>query len=173
MRIRRAALSDLDAVDAIYDHIHDTEEQGRQTIGWVRGVYPTRRTAEDALTRGDLFVLEENERILGCGIINAVQVDVYRGAPWRWSAEDAEVCVLHTLVISPDAAGKGYGKAFVTFYEDYAREHGRPELRIDTNARNTAARRLYRRLGYEEIAVVPTVFNGIPRVDLVLLEKHL
>ena len=27
------------------------------------------------------------------------------------------VCVLHTLVISPDAAGRGYGRAFVEFYE--------------------------------------------------------
>ena len=59
------------------------------------------------------------------------------------------------------------------FYEDYARGHGCPELRMDTNARNLAARRLYAGLGYREIAIVPTVFNGIPGVDLVLLEKHL
>jgi ribosomal protein S18 acetylase RimI-like enzyme len=44
---------------------------------------------------------------------------------------------------------------------------------MDTNARNAAARSLYRKLGYREIAVVPTVFNGIPDVMLVLLEKHL
>ena len=36
-----------------------------------------------------------------------------------------------------------------------------------------AARRLYARLGYREIGIVPTVFNGIPGVDLVLLEKNL
>ena len=84
-----------------------------------------------------------------------------------------QVCVLHTLVISPDAAGKGYGTAFIRFYEQYAAEHGWPELRIDTNAGNQAARKMYRRLGYQEISVVPTDFNGIPGIDLVLLEKHL
>ena len=44
---------------------------------------------------------------------------------------------------------------------------------MDTNARNLTARQLYAKLGYREIAIVPTVFNGIPGVDLVLLEKHL
>ena len=44
---------------------------------------------------------------------------------------------------------------------------------IDTNVRNTAARALYRKLGYKEIAIVPTTFNGIPGFNLVLLEKNL
>ena len=47
------------------------------------------------------------------------------------------------------------------------------ELRIDTNARNVAARAMYKKLGYKEIGIVPTVFNGIPDVQLVLLEKYL
>ena len=81
--------------------------------------------------------------------------------------------MLHTLVISPKAAGKGYGSAFVKFYERWAAEHHLPELRMDTNAKNAVARAMYRKLGYEEIAIVPTVFNGIPDVDLVLLEKNL
>jgi ribosomal protein S18 acetylase RimI-like enzyme len=44
---------------------------------------------------------------------------------------------------------------------------------MDTNVRNERARTMYRKLGYKEIAIVPTVFNGIPNVQLVLLEKHL
>ena len=31
----------------------------------------------------------------------------------------------------------------------------------------------YKKLGYKEIGIVPTEFNGIPDVQLVLLEKHL
>lgn len=39
--------------------------------------------------------------------------------------------------------------------------------------RNAVARGLYKKLGYKEIGIVPTEFNGIPDVQLVLLEKHL
>ena len=170
--IRLATATDVPVVAKLYDEIHTAEEAGEQTIGWIRGVYPTAATAEAALARGDLFVLE-TDKILGAAIINRIQVDAYEGAAWAYDAPADKVCVLHTLVISPRAGKMGCGRAFVQFYEDYAREHGCAELRMDTNARNTRARAMYAKLGYREIGIVPTVFNGIPGVDLVLLEKHL
>ena len=170
MHIRKATAADLDAIEQIYEDIHTAEEEGAATIGWIRGIYPTRKTAEAAVLRDDMFVLEDGE-IIGTGIINRTQVDVYYGAPWRFDTD--KVCVLHTLVISPKVSGRGYGRAFVEFYERWALDHNLPELRIDTNARNSAARAMYKKMGYEEIGIVPTVFNGIPGVDLVLLEKNL
>ena len=171
--IRKATSADIDSVERIYDEVLQAEEEGKISVGWIRGIYPTRATAEVSLGRGDLFVLEDNGAVLGAGIINNIQVDVYAGAPWEFAAEDERVCVLHTLVISTQASGVGLGREFVRFYEEYAAHHGCDELRIDTNARNHTARQFYRKLGYREIAVVPTTFNGIPGVDLVLLEKSL
>ena len=51
MDIRKAAKTDLDGVARIYDALHDAEEAGTITVGWIRGVYPTRATAEAALLR--------------------------------------------------------------------------------------------------------------------------
>ena len=171
--IRKAEIKDLDAVDRLYREIHDAEEAGLITIGWIREIYPTRATAEASLARDDLFVLEEDGRIFGSGIINQLQVDAYEGAPWKHQVPEDRVCVLHTLVISPAAHGKGYGRAFIRFYEEYALQHGCTELRIDTNERNLAARAMYSKHGYQEIGIVRTVFNGIPGVNLVLLEKKI
>lgn len=173
MLIRKAAIEDIDEIEALYDEIHTAEESGALTIGWIRGIYPTRATAEQALQRDDLFVLEEDGTLCGTGIINQVQVDVYKQGHWAYDMPDSQVCVLHTLVISPSHSGCGYGRAFLAFYEQYARQHNCIELRIDTNAKNVAARAMYQRHGYTEIGVVPTTFNGIAGVDLVLLEKHL
>lgn len=50
---------------------------------------------------------------------------------------------------------------------------GCPYLRMDTNARNKTARKLYAGLGYWEAGIMPCVFNGIPGVQLVCLEKKL
>ena len=66
-----------------------------------------------------------------------------------------------------------YGTAFVAYYESYAKNNGCPVLRMDTNEKNAAARRLYARLGYREAGIVPCVFNGIKGVGLVCLEKKL
>ncbi|SFG78705.1 GNAT family N-acetyltransferase [Oribacterium sp. WCC10] len=173
VRIRKANKSDLDAVVNIYDEIHKTEEEGIISVGWIRGIYPVKETAEEALKREDLFIIEKDGIVLGSGIINKIQVDVYKKTKWEHEAEDDKVCVLHTLTISPMAGKQGLGKEFIKFYENYALENGCSELRIDTNERNMAARKMYSKLGYKEVAIVPTVFNGIPDVNLVLLEKYL
>ncbi|MBP3414619.1 MAG: GNAT family N-acetyltransferase [Clostridia bacterium] len=173
MLIRKAAADDIEAVAEIYSNIHTAEENGLVTIGWIRDVYPTAETAKQALLRGDLFVMEDNGIIVGTAIINKTQVDSYKNARWNHPAPDDKVMVLHTLVISPKASRKGYGKNFVAFYEQYACQNGCPYLRMDTNAKNTRARNMYQKLGYEEIGIVPCSFNGIDGVNLVLLEKLL
>ena len=173
MTIRKATEHDLESVAQIYEELHLAEERGHIRVGWVRGIYPVKTTAIQALHRDDLFVLEQGEGIAGAGIINQLQMDAYHTASWEHQVPDDQVYVLHTLVISPRASKIGLGTEFVRFYERYALEHHCNELRIDTNAVNLAAREMYRKLGYREIAIVPTVFNGIPDVNLVLLEKWL
>ena len=174
MIVRKATLKDLPGIVRIYDEIHDREEAGEVTIGWLRGVYPTEQTAADSIGRGDMFVQEdETGAIVGTGIINQAQVDVYADGNWEHPAADDEVMVLHTLIVSVRPEHRGSGNSFLEFYENYAREHGSMFLRLDTNAKNTNARDFYRKHGYHEIGIVPTVFNGIPGVDLVLLEKKL
>lgn len=117
--------------------------------------------------------MEEEGKIVATAIINQKQVPCYEQAHWKHKAEDNEVMVLHTLTVDPASAKKGYGKAFVDFYEEYALANGCHFLRMDTNEKNTRARHMYARLGYEEVGIVPTVFNGIKGVNLVCLEKKI
>ena len=171
--IRPAFFSDLTAVGAIYDRIHDAEESGLLTTGWLRGVYPTLATARAAISAGELFVLEDRGTIVAAARLNRQQVDVYSQVHWRFPAAEDEVMVLHTLTVDPLRAGHGYGRQFLEFYEVYALKNRCPVLRIDTNAKNAAARAVYAKHGYIESGVVPTVFNGIPGVMLVCMEKRL
>ena len=97
----------------------------------------------------------------------------YARVPWRFPAPEDEVLVLHTLTVDPAFSGRGYGRLFLEFYEALALERGCRALRMDTNARNAAARAMYAHHGYFESGIIPTVFNGIPGVDLVCLEKPL
>jgi len=170
---RKATAADLDRIAEIYSAIHTEEESGRAAIGWQREIYPTRASAEAALRAGDLFVEEADGRLVASARINQEQVPEYANAQWTHCAPPEQVMVLHTLTVSPEDAGKGYGPAFVAFYEQYARERGCPYLRMDTNAINVRARALYRKLGYREAGIVDCRFNGIPGVHLVCLEKTL
>lgn len=172
--IRKGTIHDISYITGIYESILDQEEQGTVTTGWVRGIYPTKRTALDALEADELFVMLQEEKVIAAARINQVQMPAYKEASWEYPhAPEDQIMVLHILVVDPNAKGKGYGSRFMEFYEEYALEHNCPYLRIDTNARNLAARGLYCRLGYKEAGIVPCNFNGIPDVQLVCLEKKL
>ena len=170
---RKAIENDIDSITSIYEEVHEEIESGKIWIGWIKGVYPTRDTVVAAIARDDLFVMEEEEKIVGVGIINQQQVDVYKETNWKYPAIDKEVMVLHTLAISPKVSRKGYGSKFVKFYENYAKENGCNFLRMDTNERNTNARALYKKLGYDEVEMIPCTFNGIEGFHLVMLEKYI
>lgn len=172
--IRKGESGDISQIVEIYGRILSGEERGETTTGWIRDIYPTERTALEALEAGDLFVMAEEAAVVAAARINRIQVPAYETVSWVCREAPADqVMVIHTLVVDPIRAGRGYGTAFVKFYEQYAREKHCLYLRMDTNEKNTAARRLYGRLGYREAGIVPCVFNGIPDVRLVCLEKKL
>ena len=173
MEFRKANIQDLDAISGIYDRIHDGIESGELVVGWVRSIYPTRETARASIESGDMFVELDGDVIVATGRINQEQVDVYADVEWEHPAPDEEVMVLHTLTVDPLAQRKGYATAFVAFYEQYAREQGCPYLRMDTNGMNAVARKMYAKFGYKEVGIVPCVFNGIPDIPLVMLEKYI
>lgn len=167
--IRKATAADIDAVAEIYEHIHDKPN----STGWLKGIYPVRATAEAAVQRGDLFVYEEYGKAVASAVLNHSQCAEYAEGCWQYAADDSEVMVMHTLTVEPEYASHGIGRSMVSFYEEYARNQGCKVLRMDTNEKNLPARALYKCLGYLEVGIVPTTFNGIPNVMLVLLEKPL
>lgn len=171
--IRLAMKSDISEVAKIYEKIFELEAEGKAHTGWRRNIYPTEKTAMDAYEKEELFVLEEDGRILAAARINQEQEPVYANCDWSYEVPDSSVMVLHTLVVDPDEAGSGLGSRFVRFYEDFALKHGCRYLRMDTNAINTAARALYKKLGYIERGIISCDFNGIRNAGLVCLEKKL
>ncbi|MBR2699976.1 MAG: GNAT family N-acetyltransferase, partial [Clostridia bacterium] len=108
--IRRAFDSDIPAVAAIYEAIHDREERGEVTIGWQRGVYPTADTAREAVALHELYVLDDGGRVVASGRINRQQMPAYAQVDWRFDAPDDRVLVLHTLTVDPAEQGRGYAR---------------------------------------------------------------
>ena len=171
--IRKALPTDIPAIAEIYHLILQKEAENGSQTGWQEGVYPTADTAREALQREELFVVEEDGAIVTAGRLNHDCEPEYSDCAWGFAASGEEIMVLHTLVVDPRAAGHGYGRRFVEFSENYAREQGCRCLRMDTNVTNLSARRLYASLGYREAGTISCEFNGTGKVLLVCLEKAL
>lgn len=171
--IRKAEVEDIPGITQIYSDILNLEVMRKGHTGWVKGIYPSEKTALGSIKMEEMYVMEENGEIVASARLNQKQIGSYSMAKWEYDAPADEVMLIHTLTVSPSKTGQGYGSAFIKFYEDFAREHGCRYLRMDTNEINKPARALYKKLGYKEVGIVPCNFNGIKDVRLVCLEKLL
>lgn len=171
MEIRLAKEEDISKIERIYDEIHEFEEEGKYSTGWIKGVYPTKNTILQGLSEKDLYVLENHLEIVASARINNKQMEEYKQGNWTKVLPNNQVLVLHTLTVRPKESGHGYARLFIEFYNCLAKRRNCCSLRIDTNAKNIKAREMYKDLGFEEVGIVPCEFNGITGVNLVLLER--
>ena len=80
----------------------------------------------------------------------------------------------HTIVLSPEARGKGAGRLLMVAAEDHARAAGVGSMWAGVSGENPAGVSFHARLGYEEIARLPKVGYKFGRwMDLVLMRKWL
>lgn len=166
--IRKAIETDIESVEQSYLQLLDHEALHGSHTNWMRDVYPTRATAEGALSAGTLFVLEEDGQVRGSMILNQTQLPEYAGIDWAYPAQ--QVLVIHTLCIPPAQAGRGYGRAMVRFALEEAARQGCQALRLDTYAGNAPAAGLYRGLGFRYAGRAECDFQGLITEPLIFFE---
>ena len=149
MIFRKAVDSDAGRCLEIYDAISDWEAAKGKQCCWEKEFYPTMETVESGLSAGELYVLEDEAgQVVSCGIINHSQPEFYKLFDWAFEADFSEVLVLHTFGVDPAMQKKGYGKAFMSFYEKMAYDAGCKTLRLDTVISNKKSQALYKKLGF-------------------------
>jgi putative acetyltransferase len=82
------------------------------------------------------FVLRQGDTPAGCGGIQL------------FGTEYGE---LKRMYVRPQFRGSGFGKLLLDHLADYARAHGVGLLRLETGIHQTAAIRLYERMGFQRI----------------------
>ena len=168
--IRKANSTDIDQVENGYlELLRHEKEHGAYTV-WQEGVYPTRKTAETALSEGSLYVMENCGEICASIIINQVQPGEYGNI--KWKCRTSEVLVVHLLCVRPSKSGQGIGKEMVRFAVEEARRRQCKAVRLDTGKQNIPAVSLYARLGFEAAGIAPMMIGGkIAHNDHLFLEK--
>ncbi len=82
--------------------------------------------------------------------------------------------VEHTVILAPQARGRGTGRALMMALCDHARVAGMHSMFAGCSAENTAALGFHTAVGFQQVAVLPQVGRKFDRwIDLILLQKLL
>ena len=99
----------------------------------------------------DVYMLEDGGRTVGFGV-TAKTFSREAGGKVLW---------LEELYILEECRGRGLGREYFSFIENYAREHGFARIRLEVEPENVRARSLYERLGYRPLGYLQmTKENG-------------
>lgn len=168
--IRKATEKDIDNVEKNYRELLEYEQINGSNSNWVLGLYPTRKTAENAFAEDSLYVMEENGEICASVVLNHVQPDVYNKIDWKYEAEGNDVLVIHTLCVPPSKGGNGYGRKMVDHSLKIAKEMNCSTVRLETYIGNTPAASLYKNMGFIYAGSAEDLFQGVIPEELIFFE---
>lgn len=128
-------------------------------------------------TADDLARMIAEKAAAGYGFLVAEQDGAIKGfasyGPFRAGIGYAHT-MEHTIVLGPDARGRGLGRALMTAIEDHARARGAHSIFAGVSAENPEGRQFHLAMGYTEVATLPAVGHKFGRwMDLHLLQKIL
>ena len=152
--IRLGRESDIDSLERLYDDLNDYLESTTNYPGWKKGIYPIRQNAVEGIDEGCLFVITENQKIIGSMILRHRPEPAYLEAPWQADLDYSNVLVIYTFVVHPQHLQQGVGKKMLDFAEQYAKDSNVSALRLDVYEKNTPAILLYEKSGYHYIHTV-------------------
>jgi ribosomal protein S18 acetylase RimI-like enzyme len=173
IQIRAAEKSDIPRIAGTYQDLLRFEQKHGGFSNWKLDVYPTAATAEEAVVKKQMVVLEDDGALCASMRLNDAQAPEYEAIPWQYPAKKDEVLVIHTLCVSPSKAGHGYGTALVRFAKQWASDHEYKVIRLDTYAHNEPAKALYLKNGFRIAGTGRILLAGKIDEDQVYLEHLL
>lgn len=157
--VEKGTMKDINELQILYDTLNDHLSGTINYPGWIKGIYPVRETAEEAIEEGSLFVLKKNGLIAGSIILNHKPEAAYEQANWNIRVACQEVLVVRTLVTHPQFMRQGVARQLMAFAKEYAVSSSMRAIRLDVSINNAPAIKLYEQSGYKYIG---TVDLGLP-----------
>lgn len=111
--------------------------------------YPSRAAFENDVQRGELYVLEGPNEILGGVVVSTYMDDEYRAVKWL-TASDQNIYI-HRLFVNPENQRQGHAQKLMDFAENYAKTNHFVSVRLDTFSQNTRNKKFYASRGYQQL----------------------
>ena len=158
MHIREATAADLSKIESIYEQARAFMRACGNREQW-QGGYPDRAVIQKDLERGELYLVCEEEELLGVFVYFFAEEPTYRILEGgEWLAPTRPYGVLHRVAVAASAHGRGVGKSIFRYAIAAAKN-----VRIDTHVDNVPMRRALEKNGFSHRGTI-YLANGDSRL---------
>jgi ribosomal protein S18 acetylase RimI-like enzyme len=126
--------------------------------------YPTREIVEEDIKNQELFVLEDQRRIIASISIVEEEPEEIKNLGW----ERIKSCFLVRLCVTPEYQGKGIGEQMMKNISIVAKEKGYKATHHLAADVNKAANRLYKRMGYKDLGLINAYGTDFIAYEMIL-----
>lgn len=114
--------------------------------------YPTPDAFKKDLARAELYILEQETKIIGCIVLSTLKDEEYDGVSWLTA--DSKNLYIHRLAVHPEYQHLGHAKALMDFAEEFARNQQFTSIRLDTFSKNPRNQKFYKNRGYQRLGSI-------------------
>lgn len=114
--------------------------------------YPNSQAFKNDIFRKELYVLEQNNTIIGCITISTFMDEEYKEV--EWLTPNKNNIYIHRLAIHPKHQGKGFAQQLMNFAERFAINNGYTSIRLDTFSKNNRNQKFYELRGYKRLGEI-------------------
>jgi GNAT superfamily N-acetyltransferase len=166
MQIRQAIHADIPAIMGLVQRVVPIM-RGAGNHQWDE-TYPNPEVFARDIELCQLWVADIDGSVAGVAAITTEQEPEYAHVGWDFNENAITV---HRLAVDPARHGLGIASALMQQAEEVARSQKIVALRVDTNTRNEATRRLFPKLGYSLVGEIELAFR--PGLRFLCYEKRL
>lgn len=158
--VRKATSNDIKSIAALYDRVIDFQAANGSYMSWIKNVYPTEKTAADALLLDTLYVYDANGTVAGSVILDCIEPEDYKSLAWQTASDPRNALIIHTLCVDPEYMGIGIATEMLSFAKKLACELNCASIRLATNSKNLGAVNLYEKNGFVIIGYNQAMLDG-------------
>ncbi|PCI35454.1 MAG: GNAT family N-acetyltransferase [Flavobacteriaceae bacterium] len=114
--------------------------------------YPSLEIIETDILLQQLFVLKNNEKIIGTIVLSPLIDEEYKAINWK--DQNQKALYIHRLAIDPSAQKKGHAQRLMDFAENFAFENKYHSIRLDTFSKNERNQQFYLKRGYQKVGSI-------------------
>ncbi|SHG29032.1 Ribosomal protein S18 acetylase RimI [Salegentibacter echinorum] len=148
--IRKAIREDLPAIKSLTEACAKAL-QAKNIFQWNEN-YPSREKLAADIRKNELYLWEEDKRIVSIMVLTSTMASVYNDV--HWFTPNKNNLYVHRLATHPEYWGEGYARKMMDFAEETAKQNNCASIRLDTFSKNKRNLKFYEARGYDRSGFV-------------------